>query len=66
MTAAPDAERVCAVCGRTVKPLAGGWVHAKGGHVAACDLDADHLATPARLRPAASYEGAVTPEDGGG
>ena len=57
-------EQVCAVCGRPVKVIGGRWVHAKGGHVAACDLDADHRATP--VTGTSDHEGAVAPEAGGG
>jgi hypothetical protein len=37
----------CAVCGRPIEPgpEPGTWVH-RHGIVAACDLDADHLAVP--------------------
>lgn len=44
----------CRHCGRPIAPKGPDrYVHRGGGHVAACDLDADHPAEPASLPEAA-------------
>lgn len=42
-------REICSGCGQPIKPMRGvpgAWVHASRT-VAACDLDADHVPTPA-------------------
>ena len=48
MSADPAPSPRCAVCGRPIRPgrRSGSWTH-RPGAFASCDLDADHVVTPA-------------------